>query len=208
MDSQEFVSKYLPLFRRNWLPLSLGILGMIFFAYGLIGLFSANKLGSQNIVFEANSTVNNKTETKTMSVDIEGAVVKPGVYQLSQDSRIQDAFIAAGGLSAQADRSYVAKNINLAIKLTDGAKVYVPNLGEAVSQISVPNSSAQGMTVSALININTASESELDSLPGIGPVTAQKIIAGRQYNSISELKDKKVVSAKVFDQIKDKISTY
>ena len=181
---------------------------MIFFAYGLIGLFGTNKTSSENIVFESKSAGNSPTEIKTISIDIEGAVVNPGVYKLPQDSRIQDAFISAGGLSAQADRKYVAKNINLAIKLTDGAKICVPNLEEAVSQVLVPDGSAQGATADTLININTASEPELDSLPGVGPVTAQKIIAGRQYNSISELKDKKVVSAKVFDQIKDKITAY
>jgi len=181
---------------------------MTFFAYGLIGLFGVNKTGSENIVFESKSVGNSPTEIKTISVDIEVTVINPGVYKLPQDSRIQDAFIAAGGLSAQADRKYVAKNINLAIKLTDGAKIlYVPNLEEAVNQVSVPDGSTQGATADTLININTASGSDLDSLPGIGPVTAQKI-TGRQYNSISELKDKKVVSARVFDQIKDKITAY
>jgi len=208
MDTRELVSKYLPLIRKNWLPLSLGILGMIFFAYGLIGLFEANKPSAGNIVFEANSASSSQQEAKKISVDIEGSVVSPGVYELPLDSRIQDAFVVAGGLSAQADRKFVAKNINLAIKLTDGAKIYVPNIGEAVVETALPSGSTQGVSVSALININTASESELDGLPGIGPVTAQKIIGGRQYNSISELKDKKVVSAKVFDQIKDKITAY
>jgi competence protein ComEA len=95
--------------------------------------------------------------------------------------------------------TYVAKNINLAIKLTDGAKIYVPNLEEAVIRISVLDGSTQGVTADVLININTASESELDSLSRVGQVTTQKIITGRQYNSISELKDKKVVSTKVLD---------
>ena len=181
---------------------------MIFFAYGLIGLFAANKSGSESITFEANSSTSQNSEAKTILVDVEGSVVKPGVYKLPENSRIQDAFVAAGGLSAQADRNYIAKNINLATKLIDSAKIYVPNLGEAVSEVSAPNSSTQGMVAGALININTVSESQLDSLPGIGPVTAQKIIAGRPYGSISELKDKKIVGAKVFDQIKDKITIY
>jgi competence protein ComEA len=152
---------------------------MIFFAYGLIGLFGVNKTDSENIVFESKSAGNSPTEIKTISIDIEDAVVNPGAYKLSQDFRIQDVFVAAGGLSAQADRKYIAKNINLAIKLTDGTKIYIPNLGEAVIQTSVPDGSTQGVTTDVLININTASEPELDSLPGIGPVTVQKIISGR-----------------------------
>ncbi len=122
METQELVSKYFPLIRKHWLPLSLGILGMIFFAYGLIGIFVANKTSSEDIVFEANSSASKPAEAKTILVDIEGAVVNPGVYKLPQESRIQDGLVAAGGLAATADREQVAKNFNLAIKLTDGAK--------------------------------------------------------------------------------------
>jgi competence protein ComEA len=207
MDTQELISKYLPIIKRNWLPLSLGILGMMFFACGLIGLFSANKATSEDIVFEASSSAKQNSEINTISVDVEGAVVKPGVYKLPQESRIQDGLVAAGGLSAQADRKYIAKNLNLATKLTDGAKVYVPIIGEAVNGVSVPNASS-GVAIDASININTSSESLLDELPGVGPVTAQKIIAGRPYNSINDLLDKKVVNTKVFNQIKDKITLY
>ena len=77
---------------------------MISFAYGLMGLFGLNKTGSENIVFESKSAGNSPTEIKMILVEMEGAVVNPGVYKLAQDSRIQDAFIVAGGLSAQADR--------------------------------------------------------------------------------------------------------
>jgi competence protein ComEA len=207
MDIQELISGYKPLAKRNWLPLSLGILGMIFFAYGLIGLFSANKVGSRDIVFEANSSAKQSSEINTILVDIEGAVVKPGVYKLPQESRIQDGLVAASGLSARADRDYLAKNLNLATKLTDGAKVYIPAVGEAVGVMSMPNASS-GVVADGLVNINTSSESQLDALPGVGPVTAQKIIAGRPYNSVNDLLSKKVVGAKVFDQIKDKVTLY
>lgn len=210
METQELVSKYFPLIKKHWLPLSLGILGLIFFAYGSIGLFSANKASSEDIVFEASAEQGSK-EAKTILVDVEGAVVKPGVYKLPQESRIQDGLVAAGGLSAQADREYIAKNLNLAIKLTDGAKVFIPIIGEAVNGVSVlnaSNTSSEGIVVGTLIDINTALESQLDSLPGIGPVTAQKIITGRPYASVNELLDKKIVGAKVFDQIKEKISVY
>lgn len=210
MDYKELILKYAPLAKKHWLPLSLGVLGLIFFAYGLIGLFVANK-SSENIVFEANSADNKSAEIKTILVDIEGAVVKPGVYKLPQESRIQDGLVAAGGLSAQADREYISKNLNLAIKLTDGSKVFIPFIGEAVEGVAVLNTSnmsSEGIAVGALININTASQSQLDSLPGIGPVTAQKIIAGRPYGSIDDLLSKKIVGSKVFEQIKGKITIY
>jgi competence protein ComEA len=210
MDAQESISKYLPFLKKNWLPLSLGILGLMFFGYGLIGLSGANKSASGDIVFESNSSASAKqasAEVKTILVDVEGAVVKPGVYKIPQESRIQDVLVAAGGLSAQADREYIAKNLNLATKLIDGSKIYLPILGEAVGGATVLNASS-GMTVDALVNVNTSSASDLDSLPGIGPVTAQKIIAGRPYGVVNELLDKKIVGAKVFDQIKDKVTVY
>ncbi len=217
MDYKELLVKYFPLFKKHWLPLSLGILGMIFFTYGLIGLFATNETNSGDIVFEANSASDKQAQVKTILVDVEGAVVKPGVYKLPQDSRIQDSFVAAGGLAAQADRKYIAKNFNLATKLTDGAKIYVPNISEAVGEASVLNAISEGVIIGsprfageagALVNINTSSEPQLDSLPGIGPVTAQKIIAGRPYGSVQELLNRKIVGAKVFSQIKDKISVY
>lgn len=218
MNTQELISKYFPLIKKHWLPLSLGILGMMFFAYGLIGVFAVNKTSSDDIVFDASSSAKqNPDEVKVIFVDIEGAVVKPGLYKLPQDSRIQDALVVAGGLAAQADREYIAKNLNLAIKLTDGAKIYVPSIGEAVVGGGVLNSSSKGVVigsprfageVSALININTSSQSQLEALPGIGPVTAQKIIGERPYGSVQELLNKKIVGAKVFGQIKDKISVY
>lgn len=206
MDNQERISKYFPLIKKSWLPLSLGILGMIFFAYGLIGLFSANKVSSEDIVFD--SAEQNPAEAKTILVDVEGAVVKPGIYKIPQESRIQDALVVAGGLAAAADRMYLAKNFNLATKLTDGAKIYVPSIEEAVNGVQVLNSSSEGVAVGTLININTSSQSQLEVLSGIGPVTAQKIISGRPYGSTNELLDKKIVGAKVFDQIKDKITVY
>jgi competence protein ComEA len=208
MDIQGLILRYLPLVKKNWLLLSLGILGMIFFASGLIGLFSSSETGSEGIVFEANSADNRQSEAKTILVDIEGCVAKPGVYKLPQSSIIQDGLVAAGGLSIQADRKYVAKNFNLATKLTDGAKIYVPSVGEAVSGTAVLNASSEGIVTGSLININISSQSQLEALPGVGPVTAQKIIAGRPYGSVDELLSKKMVGSKVFDQIKDKVSAY
>ena len=208
MDTQELVSRYLPLLKKHWLPLSLGALGMIFFAYGLIGLFLTNKTDSDDIVFEANSARQNPSEVKSIFVDIEGAVVKPGLYKLPQGSRIQDAFVVAGGLSASADRNFVSKNINLAIKLSDGAKIYIPAKGEAVGGSSVLSGSSQTGGGGDLVNINTGSQVQLEALPGIGPVTAQKIISGRPYGSVDELFNRKIVGSKVFGQIKDRTTVY
>ncbi len=111
--------------------------------------------------------------------------------------------ILASGLSQTADRDWVSKNLNLAQKLADGTKIYIPKLGQA-NAAAVQNTSQ----TNNLININSASLQELDSLPGIGQVTAQKVIDNRPYTSIDDLLSKKIVNQKVFDKLKERISTY
>lgn len=205
MDRDELVAKYLPILKKNWLTVSLGTLGLTFFIYGLIGFLGGSHSTSNEIIFESANTSSPSSQLNhsQIVVDIEGALVRPGVYKLSLDARIQDALIASGGLSSDADRNWVEKNLNLAAKLADGAKIYIPRIGES-------NVGSMGVAeiVGGGININTASEQELDSLPGIGPVTAQKIISQRPYSSIDDLLTKKIVSSKVFKQIKEKITIY
>jgi competence protein ComEA len=210
MDFEAILAQWLPLLKKYWLPIALGFCGLIFFVYGLIVL-----LGSlskpQDISFKSGSAsnesdINSSKPQNAIQVDIEGAVVAPGVYKLLANSIIQDVLVSSQGLSAAADRVWVAKNLNLAAKLYDGAKVYIPRVGEAAQ---VTNSNDQNSIGSQpLININTASSDSLDSLPGVGPATVTKIVNGRTYSNINELLDKKVVSGKVFDQIKDKITVY
>lgn len=188
------------------LPIVLLVLGFILLGYGLIQSLRPSDLGqaSQDITFESAQNPSENKSSQKIVVDIEGAVVNPGVYTLDAQSRVKDVLVLAGGLSSQADRQWVEKNINLASKLTDGAKIYIPRAGEVGSA----RLQGSGSFSSGLININSASPSQLDSLPGIGPVTAQKIIDNRPYASIDELLAKKIVSAKTFEKIKEKISVY
>ena len=200
------LSEYLLGFlKKHWLPSLLALIGLIFFIYGLIALLSQNQTSS-DIKFETNSKPPSKDVESLITVDIEGEVANPGVYKLKLGSIIQDGLVAAGGLSALANRDFVSKNINLATKLSDGQKIYIPKQGESASASVLGSSTST--TVSGLININTASESQLDTLSGVGPVTTGKIINNRPYSAIEELTSKKVVSQKVFDQIKNKITTY
>jgi len=130
-------------------------------------------------------------------VHVDGAVKSPGVYKLSADSRVKDVVAAAGGLASEADEA----KINLAAKVADGQKLHIASQSEAVSNAQQATSSE-----SNLININTASEAELDKLPGIGPVTSAKIISLRPYLRIEELLSKKAVSSSVYGKIKDLVS--
>jgi len=197
MDSEELRQKLLSFLKQNLLFVILFLAGFVFLFYGLMSFLGASNNQDQVEI----STQESKPESK-ISVDVEGAVFKPGVYEILSSGRTQDALIAAGGLNDLADRDWVAKNLNLAARLTDGAKLYIPKVGE---QISMRNSTVAS-NVDSFININTADTASLDTLPGVGKVTAEKIINGRPYATTEDLVAKKILGAAAFEKIKDKIS--
>lgn len=188
MDLLELIEKYRPFTKQYLLPLSLGLFGLMFLVYGLISL-SLSKNEQNAIIFESD-----KESLEKIIIDVEGGVISPGIYTLPKDARVHDALVAAKGLSDKAQREWVSKNINLAMPLTDGAKIYIPLKGEEV--------------LSSKVNINNGSKEQLDSLSGIGEATAEKIISSRPYSTILELVSKKIISTKVFEKIKDKITVY
>ncbi|RPI88489.1 MAG: ComEA family DNA-binding protein [Chloroflexi bacterium] len=147
-------------------------------------------------------------------VDISGAVASPGLYTLPKNCRLFQAVEAAGGLLDTADR----ERLNLASQLVDGSKVYVPFQNDEGSTsfaepFDVPEKSAgqpSFMPGSGLININTASQAELETLPSIGPSTASKIIDYRQehgpFQNIDALLDVPGIGPVTLDKIRDLIS--
>jgi competence protein ComEA len=137
-------------------------------------------------------------------VDVGGAVVSPGVYELLPNSRIKDALVAAGGLSEDADRDYVQKTINLAENLKDAQKIFIPKLTKNISGVGYPEAKYS----SGKVNINQASEQELDTLTGIGSIRAKAIIDSRPYGSVDDLVNKGVISKSILDKLKDKIVAY
>lgn len=200
MEREEpFVLKFV---KQNLLFVGLFSLAIVLIIVGLFQYFSPQKSGVEFVPADAKATV---SASKIM-VDVEGAVEKPGVYELESNARLQDAIASAGGLSAEADREYISKGVNLAQTVTDGLKIYIPKVGEQVAGIVSTANSGSSTSISGSVNINSASQSQLEDLPKIGPVTAQKIIDGRPYSSIEELLSKKVVGQATFEAIKDKIT--
>jgi competence protein ComEA len=134
--------------------------------------------------------------TTSLFVDVAGKVIHPGVYQLPQGSRAIDAITMAGGAKSGIDLS----DINLAHILIDGEQLYVGG-------IYVGGSVSSGGTRRGKININRASKSEFDSLPGIGPVLATRIITYRTKNgpfaSVEDLQKVSGIGGSKFDDIKD-----
>lgn len=150
-------------------------------------------------------------------IDISGAVKKPNLYQATPGSRLKHILDAAGGLSEDADMLYFSRYYNVAKILQDEEKIYIPSQIEVANGLfsqempitqnttSSTNETALEQNTSTKININTASLPELESLPGIGAVTAQKIIDARPYASVEDLVSLKVISATTLEKIRDSI---
>jgi competence protein ComEA len=137
-------------------------------------------------------------------VDIEGGVAHPGIARLPPGSRVADAIAAAGGYADSADLAAAARTLNLASELTDGAQVYVPRLGDVAGGTGTGSGGAS--SGGGLVDLNHATESELDALPGIGPVTVGKIVAAREeqpFQTLDELVNRNVMTSAQLDKIRD-----
>ena len=144
-------------------------------------------------------------EGKTIMVHISGAVNNPGVLEIQLGKRLIDAVQICGGLSDDAD----VDRINLAKKLADEEKVYIPRIGEEIAENMSLVSGASSETDSGKININTCSKAELLLLPGIGDVLADRIIEYREETPFKRIEDIKNVSGigeKKFESIKELIA--
>jgi competence protein ComEA len=133
-------------------------------------------------------------------VDVVGAVAHPGVVRLAAGSRVLDALLAAGGMTGDADLAA----LNKAAPLRDGMRIFVPKPGE-----QIPAGGA-GSTAEAKLDINHASAAEIESLPGIGPSTAARIVRSRDarpFARVEELQTRGLVAPRVFADIKDLVST-
>lgn len=143
----------------------------------------------------------NKEKSLEIKVYVTGLVKNPGVYTMEEGERVIDAINKAGGPLEEADLT----NINLAQKVKDEQMIIVPKKGET-NNIS-PTSTIQK---NEKININTATKEELQTLPGIGPVTAERIIEFREnkgsFKKIEDIMNVPRIGPKLFEQIKDKIT--
>lgn len=182
------------------------IIFAIFLGVGYYISKPSKEFNSKEVFNEATSI--ESKDNKEITVYINGEVKNPGVYKIKNDGRIEELVKMSGGFTESADRF----KLNLAKKLRDEDYIYVDKIVEgqanAVSnstQSSAGTSSAQG----GKININSASKEELKTIPGIGDVTAQKIIEYREKNgnfsTVEDLKKIDRIGEKTLDKIKDKI---
>lgn len=185
-----------PRVHRWWPSVMVGVMGVILGAVGAwMGIHRVPSAQTGDPVALAGG--NRVAYDNTILVDVHGDVRHPGVYRLSEDARVMDAVRAAGGFIHPED----AAEINGAQPLTDGDEVLIPAAGDAeasaredaVNAAAVGDERGQsaGVTSGRRVDLNSASEAELETLPGIGPAKAQAIIAYRQahggFHSVQDL---------------------
>ncbi len=208
--------------RRATLLLGAGVLGLALVVLAAVAMLAVGAPGQATppLVVDARAdgaaagspaarpTASGSPTARELVVDVGGAVLRPGVYRLPAGSRVADAIAAAGGYGPRVDAA-AAGRLNLAAPVADGAQVWVPSRDDAAgtpggSGAPAPGGTQAGGGASVPINVNTASADELDTLPGVGPATAAKIIAARAerpFASVEELRDRKIVSATTFSKL-------
>jgi competence protein ComEA len=175
---------------------------------GVIGHFTTRSPNSAPIIVSTPLPTPTPPPTPTptpIRVHVAGAVHQPGVYQLTPGSIVQDAIAAADGPTSDADLD----RINLAVELRDQQQVYVPYEGEAHSPPPISGGEKSG-GIEMLVNINTATAEELETLPRIGPTMAQRILTYREANgsfdTIEDIQKVPGIGPTTFEGLKDMIT--
>ncbi|MGX7148632.1 competence protein ComEA [Enterococcus sp. DIV0840] len=207
MDCRMLLQKY-----KHFIIGGMMLLGIVFGVILFILVKSApDKLTDDELVMSSvSSAQSSETEASSQQiyVDIKGAVEKPGMYEGTASMRVWDAVMLAGGVSDAAD----TKQVNFSERITDQMVIYVPKIGEEV-QISEKSSESleSESKDTSKINLNKASETELQALPGVGQKKAQEIIRYREENggfkTIEDLKNISGFGEKTFEKLKESITT-
>jgi DNA uptake protein ComE-like DNA-binding protein len=163
-----------------WLFLSVGV-----FALGF-GVWQGRSIPSEGLVVEEKKDLG----SRTIWVDISGAVVRPGVYEVDRGMRLAELIILAGGFDESVDMEMVTRSINQASLVGDGQKIYIP-------KISVSGQVSGASANSDLVSLNSSGRSDLEKLVGVGEVRSQRIIDGRPYMSIEEAIEKGAITESI-----------
>ena len=249
-------AKFPEFLKRNLLLVFLGT----FILGGVVVYFALEKKLQSSCIMQVSADTTNKDEKKdseelgSVFIDISGAVVKPGVYEVENGTRVGEILALAGGANGEASAIWVSRNLNLSKKVEDSSKIYIPfewefylpddykisktvnknyasntefdnsnnentsNSGDSDNQNNESDhsdisdggggdtSNGSGVENDGKINVNKASSTELDTLPGIGPANAEKIISNRPYKDLTEFESKSGLYKSTVENIKDLIT--
>lgn len=198
--------------RRRWITGAVAVVGLIAGGWMMLGRAGTTPVELPMTEPDAAAVSGPPTAPGTTAgaglvVHVAGAVVSPGVVHLSAGTRVADALAAAGGLRAEAD----LERINLAAPLNDGSRLYVPAIGQQIIPQPVAGAGAasgsSAGSVGAPVDLNSATEAQLDGLPGVGPATAAAIVAYRDSNgrfvSVDELDEVRGIGPARLEQLRD-----
>lgn len=173
----------------------------LIFSYARGGREDLIKNNSEDIFLEEEQQEGTEINKKEIVVEIKGEIKNPDVYWVKEESIIEDLILIAGGLTEEAD----VNSINRAEMLKNHQSIVIPNKNEQKTVGKISNSGKNN-----LVNINTASVNELDSLPGIGASRAEDIVKYREDNngfkSIEEIKNITGIGESIYGKLKDKIT--
>lgn len=212
----EFLSK-----KQKIIFITIGTLMIVFIGYYIIQKqenYSYNEIEIETTENSVEGSINEeKIENTNIIVHITGEIINDGIIEIEEGSRIADVIEEAGGITEEADLS----KVNLAYQVSDGQKIYIPNINEKENEIQnsieeyITNEAGDNIIIegkeisSEKVNINTATQTELETLNGIGPSTALKIINYRNENgkfeTIEDLKNVAGIGEQKFENIKEGI---
>ena len=214
-----FLKSLLPVFKKSRLfkkyliEVILILISSIVAIISIVCIINIPKTEVLSTVQEPNmQTDNDYKKDEKKYIDISGAVNVPGLYEASDEARLNDLIDMAGGLSEVADKNFFSRNFNLAKLVVDQEKIYIPSKKETENGYNVQfeaelanSNTTYKVKSTERININLATLEELDTLPGVGKVTAEKIINNRPFGALDELIIKKVINKSVYQNILDLI---
>lgn len=182
----------------------IGLIGIIIIS--IIIYYMTQKIGNDEIVIDNTESIEEEEIEEKIAIHMTGCVKNPGIIELEDGARIDDAIQLAGGLTEEADLT----NVNLAYKVEDGQKIYIPSIHDIEEKEIIQENQEEIFgeeNETGKVNINTAKQTELETLPGIGPTIALRIIEYRKENGeftdIEELKEIEGIGEAKWEQIKD-----